>query len=42
MRPERALLRLVIIVMRRVGREQAKKQKQKSNEDIQDQNNEQK
>lgn len=42
MRPERALLRLVKIIIRRINREQSKKQRQKSNEDIQDQYNDQK
>ncbi|MCY1024491.1 MULTISPECIES: hypothetical protein [Mammaliicoccus] len=41
MRPERALLRLVRIVTRRVGKEQSKKQKQENNQNLKDQNNNQ-
>lgn len=38
MRPERALMRLVRIVTRRVVKEQSRKQKQKNNQNSKDQN----
>ncbi|EZX24369.1 MULTISPECIES: hypothetical protein [Mammaliicoccus] len=41
MRPERALMKLVRIVTRRVVKEQSRKQKQENNQNLKNQNNNQ-